>query len=104
MATSFKQKAVAELRAAKKIQREQEVTAQAQYEENRAAKHMANEERIANKMARILNSSTTQEPVVEEISEVEAVEEAIVEKPKPKAKAKPKITVKKKGRPAKSKK
>ena len=52
MATSFKLKAVAELRAAKKIEREQEATAQAEYEEKKAAKLLANEQRIASKLAR----------------------------------------------------
>ena len=45
MATSFKIKAVAELRAAKKIARQQEATAQAEYEENKAAKLLANEQK-----------------------------------------------------------
>ena len=94
MATSFKTKAVAELRAAKKIARQQEATAQAEYEENKAAKLLANEKRRADKMVRISQPEPT--PVVEE-----TVEEVVEQ---PKAKAKPKITVKKKGRPAKAKK
>ena len=94
MATSFKIKAVTELRAAKKIARQQEATAQAEYEENKAAKLLANEKRRADKMVTI--SQPEPAPVVEE-----TVEE-VVELPK--AKAKPKITVKKKGRPAKAKK
>ena len=98
MATSFKIKAVAELRAAKKIARQQEATAQAEYEENKAAKLLANEKRRADKMVRI--SQPEPAPVVEEVVE-ETVEEVVEQ---PKAKAKPKITVKKKGRPAKAKK
>jgi len=94
MATSFKTKAVAELRAAKKIARQQEATAQAEYEENKAAKLLANEKRRADKMVTI--SQPEPAPVVEE-----TVEEVVEQ---PKAKAKPKITVKKKGRPAKAKK
>ena len=94
MATSFKIKAVAELRAAKKIARQQEATAQAEYEENKAAKLLANEKRKADKMVTI--SQPEAAPVVEE-----TVEEVVEQ---PKAKAKPKITVKKKGRPAKAKK
>jgi len=96
MATSFKIKAVAELRAAKKIARQQEATAQAEYEENKAAKLLANEKRRADKMVRISQPEPTPAPVVEE-----TVEEVVEQ---PKAKAKPKITVKKKGRPAKAKK
>ena len=96
MATSFKTKAVAELRAAKKIARQQEATAQAEYEENKAAKLLANEKRRADKMVRISQPEPTPAPVVEE-----TVEEVVEQ---PKAKAKPKITVKKKGRPAKAKK
>ena len=94
MATSFKIKAVAELRAAKKIARQQEATAQAEYEENKAAKLLANEKRRADKMVTI--SQPEPAPVVEE-----TVEEVVEQ---PKVKAKPKITVKKKGRPAKAKK
>jgi hypothetical protein len=100
MATSFKTKAVAELRAAKKIARQQEATAQAEYEENKAAKLLANEKRRADKMVRISQPEPTPAPVVEEVVE-ETVEEVFEQ---PKAKAKPKITVKKKGRPAKAKK
>ena len=100
MATSFKTKAVAELRAAKKIARQQEATAQAEYEENKAAKLLANEKRRADKMVRISQPEPTPAPVVEEVVE-ETVEEVAEQ---PKAKAKPKITVKKKGRPAKAKK
>jgi|TARA_R110002033_G_scaffold25072_1_gene58293 uncharacterized Fe-S cluster-containing radical SAM superfamily protein len=100
MATSFKIKAVAELRAAKKIARQQEATAQAEYEENKAAKLLANEKRRADKMVRISQPEPTTAPVVEEVVE-ETVEEVVEQ---PKAKAKPKITVKKKGRPAKAKK
>ena len=100
MATSFKTKAVAELRAAKKIARQQEATAQAEYEENKAAKLLANEKRRADKMVRISQPEPTPAPVVEEVVE-ETVEEVVEQ---PKAKAKPKITVKRKGRPAKAKK
>ena len=100
MATSFKIKAVTELRAAKKIARQQEATAQAEYEENKAAKLLANEKRRADKMVRISQPEPTPAPVVEEVVE-ETVEEVVEQ---PKAKAKPKITVKKKGRPAKAKK
>ena len=100
MATSFKTKAVAELRAAKKIARQQEATAQAEYEENKAAKLLANEKRRADKMVRISQPEPTPAPVVEEVV-AEAVEEVVEQ---PKAKAKPKITVKRKGRPAKAKK
>ena len=96
MATSFKIKAVAELKAAKKIARQQEATAQAEYEENKAAKLLANEKRRADKMVTISQPEPTPAPVVEE-----TVEEVVEQ---PKAKAKPKITVKKKGRPAKAKK
>jgi len=93
MATSFKQKAVAELRAAKKIEREQEAKAQAEHQQKEAAKLLANEQRIADKLARIAQP----EPVVEEV---------VKEKPKPKAKPKAKTTTttKKRGRPAKAKK
>jgi len=100
MATSFKTKAVAELRAAKKIARQQEATAQAEYEENKAAKLLANEKRRADKMVTISQPEPTPAPVVEEVVE-ETVEEVVEQ---PKAKAKPKITVKRKGRPAKAKK
>ena len=100
MATSFKIKAVTELRAAKKIARQQEATAQAEYEENKAAKLLANEKRRADKMVTISQPEPTPAPVVEEVV-AEAVEEVVEQ---PKAKAKPKITVKKKGRPAKAKK
>ena len=100
MATSFKIKAVTELRAAKKIARQQEATAQAEYEENKAAKLLANEKRRADKMVTISQPEPTPAPVVEEVVE-EAVEEVVEQ---PKAKAKPKITVKRKGRPAKAKK
>jgi len=100
MATSFKIKAVTELRAAKKIARQQEATAQAEYEENKAAKLLANEKRRADKMVTISQPEPTPAPVVEEVVE-ETVEEVVEQ---PKAKAKPKITVKKKGRPAKAKK
>jgi len=93
MATSFKQKAVAELRAAKKIEREQEAEAQAEHQQKEAANLVANEQRIADKLARIAQP----EPVVEEV---------VKEKPKPKAKPKAKTTTttKKRGRPAKAKK
>ena len=100
MATSFKIKAVTELRAAKKIARQQEATAQAEYEENKAAKLLANEKRRADKMVTISQPEPTPAPVVEEVVE-ETVEEVAEQ---PKAKAKPKITVKRKGRPAKAKK
>jgi hypothetical protein len=93
MATSFKLKAVEELKAAKKIARQQEAEASAAYEEKKAAKKEANEKKLAEKMARISQPKPT--PVVKEVVE---------EKPKPKSKAKPKVTVKKKGRPAKAKK
>jgi hypothetical protein len=104
MATSFKIKAVTELRAAKKIARQQEATAQAEYEENKAAKLLANEKRRADKMVTISQPEPTPAPVVEEVvaEAVEEVAEEVVEQPK--AKAKPKITVKRKGRPAKAKK
>ena len=69
------------------------------YEEKKAAKLLANEQRIAAKLARTAQPEPTPAPVVEQ-----AVEEVVEEKPKPKAKAKPKVTVKKKGRPAKAKK
>jgi len=100
MATSFKIKAVTELKAAKKIARQQEATAQAEYEENKAAKLLANEKRRADKMVTISQPEPTPAPVVEEVVE-ETVEEVVEQ---PKAKAKPKITVKRKGRPAKAKK
>ncbi len=51
MATSFKLKAVQELRAAKKIERELEARAAAEHEEQKAAKQVANEKRIAAKIA-----------------------------------------------------
>ena len=67
MATSFKIKAVTELRAAKKIARQQEATAQAEYEENKAAKLLANEKRRADKMVRISQPEPTPAPVNEAV-------------------------------------
>ena len=96
MATSFKTKAVAELRAAKRIERQQEAEANALYEEKKAAKQTANEKRLAEKMARIAQPEPT--PVVEAV----VAEEEVVVEEKPKAKAKP--ATKKRGRPAKAKK
>mgnify|MGYP003664964567 FL=1 len=108
MATSFKIKAVEELRKAKRIEREAEATAHAQSVAAKYAKNVANEKRIADKMARIEKG---EEPVVVAEKEVvvEEAEEAVVEKPKAKTKAvakktKAKPVAKKKGRPAKTKK
>ena len=107
MATSFKIKALEELRKAKQVEREAEATAHAQSVAAKYAKNVANEKRIADKMARIekgeepvavVQLAEVEVAVVEEVVE-EAVEE-VVEKPK--AKAKP--VIKKKGRPAKAKK
>ena len=53
MATSFKIKAVEELRKAKQIEREAEAMAHAQSVAAKYAKNVANEKRIAAKMARI---------------------------------------------------
>ena len=99
MATSFKNKAVEELRKEKKEQRELEASAHAQSVAAQYAKNVVNEKRIADKMARIEKG---EEPVavVKEVAVVEEVVEEVVEKPK--AKAKP--VIKKKGRPAKAKK
>tara|TARA_R110002051_G_C8519361_1_gene467686 strand:+ start:102 stop:425 length:324 start_codon:yes stop_codon:yes gene_type:complete len=107
MATSFKNKAVEELRKEKKEQRELEASAHAQSVAAQYAKNVVNEKRIADKMARIEKG---EEPVaVVQLAEVEVavvkevVEEAVEEVvEKPKAKAKP--VIKKKGRPAKAKK
>jgi len=115
MATSFKIKAVEELRKAKQLEREAEATAHAQSKAAKYAKNVVNEKRIADKMARLEKGEepvavAVVKEVVEEVVE-EAVEEAVeevVEKvveevvEKPKAKAKP--VIKKKGRPAKAKK
>ena len=107
MATSFKMKAAEELRQSKRLEREAEATAHAQLTAAKYAKNVANEKRIADKMARIEKG---EEPVaVVQLAEVEVavvkevVEEAVEEVvEKPKAKAKP--VIKKKGRPAKAKK
>ena len=108
MATSFKIKAVEELRKAKQLEREAEAAAHAQSTAAKYAKNVANEKRIADKIARIEKG---EEPVVvaEEEVVVEEAEEAVVEKPKAKTKAvakktKAKPVAKKKGRPAKTKK
>ena len=98
MATSFKIKAVAELREAKKIVREQEAQAFAEAEKLKQEKAKANADRIAKKLERIAKGEP--EPVVE------IVEETPTEKAKPVTKAKPKAktTAKKRGRTAKAKK
>ena len=103
MATSFKIKAVEELRKAKQIEREAEAMAHAQSVAAKYAKNVANEKRIADKMAKIEN------PVIAVEEAIEEAEEAVVEKPKAKTKAvakktKAKPVAKKKGRPAKTKK
>ena len=88
MATSFKIKAVAELREAKKIVREQEAQAFAEAEKLKQEKAKANADRIAKKLERIAKGEP--EPVVEIVEET------------PTAKAK--TTAKKRGRTAKAKK
>ena len=103
MATSFKTKAVEELRKAKQIEREAEAMAHAQSVAAKYAKNVANEKRIADKMAKI------KDPVIAVEEAIEEAEEAVVEKPKAKTKAvakktKAKPVAKKRGRPAKTKK
>ena len=56
MTTSFKTKAVAELREAKKLEREKEALANAEAEQMREAKAKASAERIAKKLKRIAKS------------------------------------------------
>ena len=107
MATSFKIKAVEELRKAKQIEREAEAMAHAQSVAAKYAKNVANEKRIADKMAKIEDPVIAVEEVIEEV--IEEAEEAVVEKPKAKTKAvakktKAKPVAKKRGRPAKTKK
>ena len=106
MATSFKNKAVEELRKEKKEQRELEASAHAQSVAAQYAKNVVNEKRIADKMARIEKGEepvVVKEVVVEE--PVAEVEEIVVEKPvKEPAPKKVKPTNKKRGRPAKAKK
>jgi hypothetical protein len=105
MATSFKIKAVEELRKAKQIEREAEAMAHAQSVAAKYAKNVANEKRIADKMAKIEDSVIAVEEVIEEVTE-EVIEEVVVvaeEKPKVKAKLKVK-SAQKKRRPAKTKK
>ena len=81
MATSFKIKAVEELRKAKQIEREAEAMAHAQSDAAKHAKNVANEKRIADKMARnVYPVSSVEEKAVEE--------EAVVVEQKPKVKAK----------------
>ena len=107
MATSFKIKAVEELRKAKQLEREAEATAHAQSKAAKYAKNVVNEKRIADKMARLEKGeepvavAVVKEVVKEVVEEVvEKVVEEVVEKPK--AKVKP--VIKKKGKPAKAKK
>tara|TARA_R110000787_G_scaffold1022_1_gene3710 strand:+ start:1227 stop:1544 length:318 start_codon:yes stop_codon:yes gene_type:complete len=105
MATSFKIKAVEELRKAKQIEREAEAMAHAQSVAAKYAKNVANEKRIADKMAKIEDPVIAVEEVIEEVTE-EVIEEVVVvaeEKPKVKAKLKVK-SAQKKRRPAKTKK
>ena len=106
MTTSFKMKAAEELRQSKRLEREAEAAAHAQSTAAKYAKNVANEKRIADKIARIEKGEepvVVEEVVVEEpVAEVEEiVEEKPVKEPAPK-KAKP--TDKKRGRPAKAKK
>jgi len=106
MTTSFKMKAAEELRQSKRLEREAEATAHAQSTAAKYAKNVANEKRIADKMARIEKGEepvVVKEVVVEE--PVAEVEEIVVEKPvKEPAPKKAKPTNKKRGRPAKAKK
>ena len=107
MATSFKNKAVEELRKAKKEQRELEAVAHAQHVAVEYAKTVANEKRIAEKMSKIGKGEVPvsevetvfEKPVKEKVVVEEAVVE-VVEKPKPKTKP----VAKKKGKSAKTKK
>tara|TARA_R100001369_G_scaffold26170_1_gene47327 strand:+ start:3524 stop:3844 length:321 start_codon:yes stop_codon:yes gene_type:complete len=106
MTTSFKMKAAEELRQSKRLEREAEAAAHAQSTAAKYAKNVANEKRIADKIARIEKG---EEPVVVEEVVVEEpvaeVEEIVVEKPvKEPAPKKAKPTDKKRGRPAKAKK
>tara|TARA_R100000935_G_scaffold57349_2_gene91096 strand:- start:471 stop:776 length:306 start_codon:yes stop_codon:yes gene_type:complete len=101
MTTSFKMKAAEELRQSKRLEREAEAAAHAQSTAAKYAKNVANEKRIADKIARIEKG---EEPVVVE-EPVAEVEEIVVEKPvKEPAPKKAKPTDKKRGRPAKAKK
>ena len=104
MATSFKIKAVEELRKAKQIEREAEAMAHAQSVAAKYAKNVANEKRIADKMAKIEDPVIAVEEVMEEVIE-EVIEEVVVAEEKPKVKAKPKVkSAQKKRKPAKTKK
>ena len=97
MATSFKIKAVEELRKAKQIEREAEAMAHAQSVAAKYAKNVANEKRIADKMAKIEDPVIAVEEVIEEV--------VVVAEEKPKVKAKLKVkSAQKKRRPAKTKK
>ena len=101
MATSFKIKAVEELRKAKQIEREAEAMAHAQSVAAKYAKNVANEKRIADKMAKIEDPVIAVEEVIEEVIE----EVVVVAEEKPKVKAKLKVkSAQKKRRPAKTKK
>tara|TARA_R110000787_G_scaffold10582_3_gene35814 strand:+ start:809 stop:1117 length:309 start_codon:yes stop_codon:yes gene_type:complete len=102
MATSFKIKAVEELRKAKKVERELEATAHAASEENKLAKQKINAERLAAKMARIEKGEKPVVAVLKVVEPVAEIEVAVKPKPKAKAKAKAKPIVKKK--PTKAKK
>ena len=76
MATSFKVKAVAELREAKKLEREREAQEQAESEKVKADKAQANAERIAAKLERIAKGVESTPPV-EEVAVEEVVEEVL---------------------------
>ena len=111
MTTSFKMKAAEELRQSKRLEREAEAAAHAQSTAAKYAKNVANEKRIADKIARIEKGEepvVVEEVVVEEVvveEPVAEVEEIVVEKPvKEPAPKKAKPTDKKRGRPAKAKK
>ena len=95
MTTSYKLKALQELKANKKLEREKEAIEFKAKEEAEAKAHAENLKRIAKKMAIIEAGGVVPnpKPVVEEKPE----------KPVKKATATVKKTVKKKGRPAGSK-
>jgi len=98
MTTSYKLKALQELKANKKLEREKEAIEFKAKEDAEATAHAENLKRIAKKMAIIEAGGVVPnpKPVVEEKPEKP-------EKPVKKATATVKKTVKKKGRPAGSK-
>ncbi len=103
MTTSYKLSAIKELKAQKKILREQEAIALKKTKEEADKKEQANQARIAKKMARIEAGLPVEDPGEEKPVE----KKETVKKTAPKKVAKPKVEKKtpatKRGRPKKSK-